>query len=464
MTDLAYLTIAALMRGFEQKSFSPVDVVNAQLDRIHKHNSAINAFSLLDEDGAIRRAKESEERWQRKAPLGILDGVPFTAKDNLMVAGYPWRRGSRATPETKVAESSPIVARCEEAGAVFLGLTCMPEFGVGPVTISPLTGVTTNPWNTTKQAGGSSGGGAAAVAAGFCTLSVASDAGGSIRIPAALTGVVGYKPTGARVPIFPPSVAIGLSCNGPLTRSVEDAALVLGLASRPDSRDSVALLADGTDYVSALRGGVKGWRIGLSTTLGFARKVDPEIVAAVKRAAQVFRDLGAEVEECNPGIEDPIDAFLTLFHGGFRYASRNFDPTQKSLLSPALRAILDMPDVPLNAYLRAQEQSQTLARRMQAFHDEYDLLLTPTVAAPAFDANRTYPEEYEEFSNRRAWTPFCALFNMTQQPAISVPAGLTRAGLPIGLHIVGARGADGKVLRAAHTFEDMLRFSEKPAL
>ena len=182
-------------------------------------------------------------------------------------------------------ESSPIVARCLEAGAVFLGLTTMPEFGMGPVTISPLSGITSNPWDTTKQAGGSSGGGAAGVSAGFSTLAVATDAGGSIRIPAALTGVVGFKPTGGRVPLFPASVAGGLSSNGPISRTVEEAALVLGLASRHDARDATALPPDGETYVDKLRGGVKGWKIALSTTLGYARKVDPEVAAAIRKAA-----------------------------------------------------------------------------------------------------------------------------------------------------------------------------------
>lgn len=464
MKNPEYLSIGELVRAYGKKTLSPVEVVQAQLGRIREHNAKINAFTVLDGENALKRAQESEARWQRGAPMGPLDGVPFTAKDNLMVAGYPFRRGSLATPAAPVADSSPIVARCQEAGALFMGLTAMPEFGLGPVTISPLTGITSNPWDTRKQAGGSSGGAAAAVSAGFCALSVATDAGGSIRIPAALTGVVGYKPTGARVPIFPPSVAVGLSCNGPLTRTVEDAALVLGLASRADARDPSALPADGADYVAQLRGGVKGWKIALSLTLGFARKVDPEIRAAIRQAAEVFQSLGAVVEERDPGIEDPIDSYLTLFHAGFRFALRNLDAKQRELLSPALRDVLERPEVPINDYLRAQEQCQSYARRMQAFHNEYDVLLTPTVAAPAFPAERSYPADYEEYSNRRAWTPFCSLFNVTQQPAISVPAGLTAARLPIGLHIVGPRAADAKVLRAAFAFEQAFAFSERPSL
>lgn len=464
MSEAVYRTAAALVEAFRRKELSPLEVLRAQLERIHAHNAAINAFTLVDEEGALRAARESEERWRRGAPMGPLDGVTITVKDNLMVAGYPFRRGSRSTPQTPVKESAPIVARCLEAGAVMLGLSAMPEFGMGPVTISPLTGITRNPWNTARQAGGSSGGGAAAVAAGFATLSLASDAGGSIRIPAALNGVVGLKPSGGRVPMYPASSAGALSCNGPITHSVEDAALVLNLASRADARDPGALPSSAVDYREGLQEGVKGWRIAVSPTLGYARKVHPELVDALRRAGEAFAALGAVVEERDPGIEDPTEPYLVLLKAGFRYAMRNATAEQKALLGPAQQEILAGADVPLNAYLAAQEHCQGLARRLQAFHQDYDLLLTPTVAWPAFAAERTYPEEFEAFPNRRAWVPFTALFNLTQQPALTVPAGLTAEGLPAGLHIVGPRFAEARVLRAAAAFEAAHPFTQRPSL
>lgn len=462
--ELAYHSVAELQRAFKSRQVSPVEVLQAQLGRIRQHNPAINAFTLLDEGGALRAARASEARWQRGEPMGPLDGVTFTVKDNLMVAGYPFRRGSRTTPHTPAKETAPIVARCQEAGAVFVGLTAMPEFGIGPVTISPLTGLTRNPWDTGKQAGGSSGGGAAAVAAGFATLSLASDAGGSIRIPAALTGSVGLKPSGGRVPMYPASTAGALSCNGPITRCVEDAALVLNLASRPDPRDPAAMPPDAADYVERLQGGIKGWRIAMSLTMGYARKLHPELGAAVRAAADVLQNLGAVVEERDPGIEDPIEAYLTLLQAGLRYSLRNASAEQKALLSPVVQEILAGPDVPLADYLRAQEHCQTLARALHALHQDYDLLITPTVAWPAFAAERYYPEEFEPFSNPRAWVPFTSVFNLTQQPAITVPAGLTQEGLPAGLHIVGPRGADAKVLRAAAAFERERPFEQRPSL
>ena len=464
MIDPAYASIAELTAAFRRKTLSPVELLQAQLARVHEHNPKVNAFAFLDGDRALEAARASEARWARGTPGGPLDGITFSVKDNLPVAGYPSRRGSLTTSDAPMKETAPIAARCLEAGAVLVGTTTMPEFAMGPVTLNALTGVTRNPWDTGTQAGGSSGGGAAAVAAGFCTLSVASDAGGSIRIPASLCGVTGFKPSAGRVPIYPPSVAGGLSCNGPITLRVADAALALNLATRPDARDPAALPPDGVDYAAAAQGGVKGWKVALSMTLGYARKVHPEVVAAVRRAADALAALGAVVEERDPEIEDPTDTYLTLMRGTVRYSLRALTAAQRKLLAPGARDILEGPEVSLADYLGAQERSLALARRMQAFHAGYDLLVTPTTAWPAFPAERSYPAEFEEFPNRRAWVPFGALFNLTGQPAITVPAGLTAQGLPIGLHIVGPRGADAKVLRAAAAYEAAAPLAERPTL
>ncbi len=264
------------------------------------------------------------------------------------------------------------------------------------------------------------------------------------------------------MPIYPPSVAGGLSCNGPMAGRVADAARVLNVATRPDPRDPAALPPDGVDYVAASEGGIKGWKVALSITLGYARKVHPEVAAAVRRAADALVALGAVVEERDPEVEDPTDAYLTLMRGTVRYSLRALTPQQRAQLTAGARDILEGPEIPLADYLGAQERCLTLARRMQAFHASYDLLLTPSTAWPAFAAERSYPAEFEEFANRRAWVPFGALFNMTGQPAISVPAGLTAQGLPIGLHLVGPRGADAKVLRAAAAYEAAAPIAQRP--
>jgi aspartyl-tRNA(Asn)/glutamyl-tRNA(Gln) amidotransferase subunit A len=462
--DLAFASAHDLAGLYRRGDISPVDVLEACLVRIAAFNPAINAFTLVDEDGARRQAKESEARWHKDTPLSALDGIPFTVKDNLMVAGYPFRRGSQVTPNTPVQENAPIVQRCRDGGATFIGLTTMPEFGVGPVTISPLTGLTRNPWDTSKQSGGSSGGAAAGLAAGFSTFALGSDAGGSIRIPAALTGIVGLKPTGGRVPMYPASAAGSLSCNGPLTRSVADAALVLNFAKLPDVRDGMSMVDDGVDYTNGLDDGVAGLKIAASPTLGYAALVHDEIDAAFHRAVAVFGELGASITAEDPGIEDPIETYLTLLKAGYQFSLRNTAPDNK-LLSPPIREVVQDPKpITLTQYLQAIEQCQSFARRYQAFHTRYDVLLTPTVAWPAFAADRYFPEEYDRFPNSRAWVPFTSIFNLTQQPAISVPIGLTSKGLPIGLQIVGARGAEATILKAAAAFERAAGFFGRPPL
>lgn len=454
--DIAFLTASELVRQYRAGSLSPVEATNAALARIDAHNEKINAFSLVDHANALFAARQSEARWQRKEPKGLLDGVPLSVKDTLMVKGYPFRRGSLATSADPVKESAPIVASALEAGAVMLGITTTPEFGAGPITISPLTGITRNPWDFSRNSGGSSGGAAAAVAAGMGHLALATDAGGSIRIPSALCGVVGVKTTGGRIPTYPPNVAGTLSSPGPIARSVEDAALALSVIGAPDARDVEALPPEANpDYRTDLSGGISGLRVAFTTTLGYAPKVHPEVTAAVRIAAKQFEALGASVEEAHPNVENPIGFFLKLFRSGFAYSLRNFSPEQLALIGDQLRDVVEKGRaVSVLEYLAAQDERRALARTFQAFFQKFDLLLTPTCAVPAFTADRWTPEDFDMFEDTRAWTPFGYPFNMTQQPAVSVPCGFTTAGLPIGLQIVGARFSDRLVLRAAKAYEN----------
>ena len=337
--ELPFLSAIELARLYRNHDVSPEQALEACLQRIKSHNVAINAFTLIDEDGAKRSAAESGQRWRAGKSRGPLEGVPFTVKDNLMVSGYPFRRGSLVTSTQPVSENAPIVARCLEAGAVFVGLTTMPEFGVGPVTISPLTGITRNPWNVAKQSGGSSGGAAAGLAAGFCNFAIGSDAGGSIRIPAALTGVVGLKPSASRVPMYPASAAGTLSCNGPLTRSSADAALLLSYASRSNSRDGMATLSVDHDFTSDIDGGINSMRVAASATLGYAPLVDPEVADSFQKALKVFEQLGASITAEDPDIEDPIETYLTLLRAGYQFSLRNVAPANRDKLSPPIQEI-----------------------------------------------------------------------------------------------------------------------------
>jgi aspartyl-tRNA(Asn)/glutamyl-tRNA(Gln) amidotransferase subunit A len=362
-------------------------------------------------------------------------------------------RGSLATSrEQPWDDDAPATARLREQGAVLIGKTTTPEFGWKAVTDSALTGITRNPWDTSKTPGGSSGGAAAACALGVGALHVGTDGGGSIRIPAGFTGIFGLKPSFGRVPAWPLSPFGTVAHLGPMTRSVSDAALMLNVLALPDRRDWFALPYDARDYRIGLDDGVRNLRIAFSATLGFV-EVEPEIADLVAKAVPAFEALGARVELVDPGFADPIDVFSMHWQVGAASLLRNFTREQRARMDPGLQEIAAQGEaVPLMDYLSAVQRRAELGARMRRFHDSFDLLLTPTLPLAAFAAGteRPDPGRQPRWIN---WAPFSNPFNLTQQPAASVPCGLTAQGLPVGLQIVGPMHADQLVLRAARAFE-----------
>ncbi len=450
--DLAYLTAEALLARYRDKSLSPVEATEAALDRIERHNDPVNAFVLIDREGALTAAKASEARWANGKPQGLVDGVPTTVKDLVWAKGWPMRAGSLTTSDAPCDADSPIVARLREHGAVLLGKTTTPEFGWKGVTDSPFSGITRNPWDTSVTPGGSSGGAVVAAALGMGALHTGGDGGGSIRIPASFTGVFGIKPSYGRVPRYPTGSHGTLSHAGPITRTVTDGALMLNVISGPDSRDWFALPHDDRDWRKGLEDGVAGLRIAFSPTLGFAT-VDPEVAALVEAAATLFESLGAHVERVDPGIDDPINIFIPHWYGGTAHSVRNYSKAQIDQLDPGLREIAALgKSVTLNDYLTAVEARIALGVHMNRFHETYDLLLTPTMPIPAFEAGRELPPGWKA-ERWMSWSPFTYPFNLTQQPAASVPCGFTKAGLPVGLQIIGGMYEDATVLRACRAFE-----------
>src|SRR4051812_1730808 len=297
MPDIQSLTAADLLRLYRKRELSPVDVTRDQLDRIERYQAALNAFIIIDREGALNAAKDSEARWQRAEPIGLVDGIGATVKDNVWLKGFPSRRGSLTTLDTLIKDDAPAVARLREAGAIILGKTTLPEFGWIGVTHSPLTGITRNPWKLDRTPGGSSGGAAAAALLNLGHLHIGTDGAGSIRIPAAFTGVFGHKPSYGRVAAFPSSPFGILAHVGPLTRTVTDAALMLSVIGGPDDRDMTSWSTPAPDYRIGLDEGVRGLRVAWSPRLGYVDKLNPEVEAATKKAARSFVDLGASVEE-----------------------------------------------------------------------------------------------------------------------------------------------------------------------
>ncbi|MGH6946349.1 MAG: amidase [Kiloniellales bacterium] len=449
--DPTKLSAGQLLARYKKGDLSPVEATKAALARIERHDKTLNAFVLVDGEQALAEAAKSEERWRIGATKGRLDGVPTSIKDMSLSKGWPTRRGSRTTPaEGPWEEDAPLVARLREHGAILLGKTATPEFGWKGVTDSPLTGITRNPWNPGLTPGGSSGGAAAALAAGFCTLASGGDGGGSIRIPAAMTGVVGLKPTYGRVPAYPGSPYGQLTHSGPMARSVADAALMLTVMAEPDPRDGEAIHYDGNDFSQGLNKGVKGLKIAFSPTL-CGHRVEPEVAKLVAAAAERFGSLGATVEEIDPPLEGCTEPFLRLWLAKMASQYAPLDAKQRKLLDPGFVELAEEGlKLPLLDYLAAERARADIARAMSLFHERYYLLLTPTLPLVAFAAGIEVPPGYRQWYE---WTPFTYPFNMSHQPAISLPCGLTSTGLPVGLQIVGPRFADAMVLRAARAFE-----------
>lgn len=454
MSDhLAYLSATELLAAYRDKRLSPLEAVEASLARIEAHNGLLNAFCLVDGESARTAARQSEARWAKGEPLGLLDGVPVGVKDLVLTKGWPTLRGSKTIDADQPwDEDAPATARLRESGAVLLGKTTSCEFGWKGVTDSPLSGITRNPWNTERTPGGSSGGSAAAVASGMAPLAIGTDGGGSIRIPCGFTGLAGLKPSYGRVPAYPASAFGMLSHVGPMARCVADLALMLSVLARPDWRDTRALPEDGRDWRDGLEDGVAGLRIAYSADLGHVR-VDDEVADLTARAARAFGDLGARLENRDPEIGHAGGCFRVLWYSGAASALRKLTASQREPMDPGLLEVAAEGER-LSALdlLGAENERAEIALGMAAFHRDYDLLLTPALPITAFEAGVEVPPG-SGFARWPEWTPFSYPFNLTGQPAAVVPCGFTADGLPVGLQIVGPRHADALVLRAARAYE-----------
>lgn len=453
MSDLSRITAGELRDSYAAGRLSPVDVCDAALAAIDEHDPIVNAFVLVDPDTARQSAAASQARWRAGSPLGPFDGVPVSVKDMFLTRGWPTLRGSHLLDDDGPwSEDAPAVARLRDSGAVLLGKTTTPEFAWKGVTDSLRYGPTGNPWDPHRHAGGSSGGSAAAVGLGMGTASIGTDGGGSVRIPAAFTGTVAFKPTYGVIPIYPPSPFGTLSHAGPMTRSVDDAALLLDVVSGFDHRDWSAMPTATDSFADQLSaGGVTGCRIAFSADLGYGRN-DPAVEAAVRQAMPVFEAAGATVVEVDPGFDDPVEAFHVLWFAGAAKALESHQ-VEWPTIDPDLRAAVEWGrDLSASQYLDATAVRMDLGVRMGGFHRTYDLLVTPTMPVTAFRTGQQAPHDWPS----RLWTSWSSYtypFNMTQQPAISVPCGFANQ-MPVGLQIVGPRHADRLVLQAAQAFED----------
>ena len=456
-SELSFMPAMELAEAIRNRQVSSVEVTRHLYERIERLDPRLNSYLALCQDQAMADARAADDVVVRGWATGPLHGVPISIKDLEMTKGIPTTLGSAVYRDRVPDIDSIAVERVKAAGAVVLGKTNTPEFGQVGYTENKLGEPCRNPWNTERTPGGSSGGAAAALAAGLCTMAVGSDGGGSIRIPASFSGLFGIKPTQNRVPRFggygrPASSQI--SQTGPLSRTVADAALLLQVMAGPDSRDASSIKEVPPDFSAGLGRGVGGMRIAWSPDFGYAA-VDPEVAEITARAARVFEELGAIVEDAPLKLEDPGEAFYDLLSTG-AYASYGhlLEEHRAELDQPALEAIENGSKVDGARLSRAILRADQLGRQMEDFFDTYDLLLSPTLATPAFVTGEPPAViDGREVSTLLGFLPFTFPINMTGQTASSIPCGFSADGLPIGLQIIGPRRAEARVLQASAAFE-----------
>lgn len=455
-------SVAEIASRYRGGVTSPEEMLDFFLERIAAADAELNSFVCLNSPGSRRQAEQSAERWRRGRPLSPIDGVPVTVKDAFEVAGLPFRSGSLVTDAAPRTRSSPAVQRLLGAGAVIVGLTTTSEFGGAPVTISPLTGITRNAWNPECTAGGSSGGAAVSVAAGFAAAALASDTGGSIRIPAAFNGMVGLKPTGGRIPTDPASILRTMGCPGPIARNVADCAqlfAVLGNGRYGAAEPTCP------DYAAPAPRDLRQLRVVASHTLGYAAFVDDEVREAFDRTIALLSRHGVQVQDITPALPDPIDLFLSYTRANYASILADLDEANVARLGANVRAARaagqDLSAVDLLAAARGRQKlAETLASELGAF----DILLTPMTAVPPFAAEAFAPDHPAVKANPRAWSPFGSMFNLTENPALTLPCGVSSQGLPIGLQLVAPKWQEGLLLAAAAQIEGLVDFDVSPPL
>lgn len=468
--EICWMSARDLMDAYRKKELSPVEATRAVLDRIEQVNPGVNAIVTLTAELAVAQARESEEAY-RRGDARALEGVPVTIKDLIVTKGIRTTFGSKLYEDYVPEKDAVLVERLKAAGTVMLGKTNTPEFGLVAVTDNLIFGPARNPWDLRKTTGGSSGGAAAALAAGLGPLAVGNDGGGSIRVPSSLCGVFGIKPQFGRIPSYgkPFHGWEIMNAEGPMTRTVADAALMLDVMAGPDERDRFSIPAPDGSYMESLQGGVKGLKVAYTSDLA-VQAVDPEVVGVTRKAASVFEDLGCEVVEADPGIPDMSSELVTVVVLETATAHEDNLDEAKEMMYPLYKPFLDLPPMFSSMdYARVLFHREDVWAKLWPFFEEYDLLLTPTTACPAFDLKEGGMLAPESIDGKEvtpaSWIGFTFPFNFTGQPAASVPCGFTKEGLPVGLQIVGRRYDEPTVLRAAAAFEEAMPWSgRRPGL
>jgi Asp-tRNA(Asn)/Glu-tRNA(Gln) amidotransferase A subunit family amidase len=457
--ELCFTPGTELSRLIRTREVSPVEIAEAILERIERVNPVVNAYVTVTADRARQQARAAEDRARRGELIGPLDGVPYSLKDLELTAGIRTTRGSKFYEHDVPTEDGGVAGRLKPTGAVLLGKTNTPHFGYKDMTDNLIGPPTRNPWKLDRTSGGSSGGAAVAAAVGLGPLAHGSDGAGSIRIPAALCGVFGLKPSLGRIPYYPHyDFFAARSSNGPITRTVRDAALFLQAAAGPDHRDPLSIDAPPADYLAACDGDLKGLRVVWSSDFGYA-PVDPEVRRLTEAAARRFGELGAEVEERNPGWPNPRDFQKIIWEASIGARQLDRAAERPEWIEPTmLQMILNFGKISALELEQAHMARAVFVDQARRCFDTFDLLLTPQMPLGAWSVEPGLQEGPREIGGIPTTSMFDRLsftypFNLTGQPAATVPCGFTSEGLPVGLQIVGGWHQDALVLRAAAGFE-----------
>ena len=446
-------TALDLVSSIAKKEISPVDLMKETLNKVAALDPKLNCFSSFAPENAMLQAIKAEQAVMDGLPLGLLHGLPISVKDLISVKGMRFASGSKALENNIGVYDAPSVDRLLKSGSCLIGKTTTSEFGCKAVGDSPLTGVTHSPWNLNKTPGGSSAGAAASVAAGISTIALGTDGGGSIRVPASLSGIFGIKAQFGRVPIFPVSATPTLAHVGPLARTVRDAALLLTAISGQDRRDPFSVCEPVPNFLACCDKPVKGMRLAWSKTLGYANP-DPEIITVLEKAVKLFESLGCEIVEIDSIFEsDPIELWMSEFYAGVGVRLKNTLRDQRELLDPAVAHVLDKAlSQTSEEYYSNVFKRYDFREKVRLFFEDYDLLLSPATPCVAFDVGLNMPPNLTD-RNIVSWVYYTYPFNLTGQPAASIPAGFTKAGLPVGLQLVSKINSEVDIFRAASAFE-----------
>ena len=454
-SSLDFKSVKDLSALIKSKGLSPVELLDFHLNKIEKLESRLNTFASLNIDAAKEMSKESEKRALKGQLLSDIDGIPTSIKDLIAQKDHPQRFGSKTTSDIKIDIDAPSVERLRQAGAVLIGKSTTSEFGCKAVGDSPLTGITRNPWNLDKTPGGSSCGAAAQVASGMLPYAIGTDGGGSIRIPASLTGLFGIKAQFGRVPVYPASATPTLAHVGPLCRNVEDAAMVLKIISGHDRRDPFSVSQNIPDYLLATKN-KKKFKIAYSPTLGYA-KPDKSILNLVESVVKKIEKNGHEIEKIENVLdEDPVNIWNAEFYAGVGTKLRSIIETKPDLIDPPILEVLKIAiSQKMDSYYSSVFARYALREKMRLFFDKYDLLITPTLPCTAFNVGQGVPDQFPD-RNIVSWVYYTYPFNLTGQPAASINVGFDDSKLPIGLQIVSKINFEIDIFSLSKEIEDLL--------